>query len=181
MIVTAKKAWAYIGYEPVIAPVLAGTAAPLWSSQTNLILTEGNIGSGAVPPFRNTLPTVPQITPILGSFNNNAAISQGRFIPTTSNPNAKIILTDNIGCTKEFISNTYYLLSSQPIVTVRTDKQVVCSGGSGGEICFYLRLQTNALAGQKYLPTSFKVPYELRPALLRTDGTWTYNGLSPKI
>jgi hypothetical protein len=170
MTVQTRKSWTYKGYEPVIAPLVAGHSGLLWANSNNEI--QVNNTSGAVPSFSYT--TTGQVTNI--TTGNYGAIAQGTFTPTGSASNVKIVQTDANGCTKEFMSNTYYVLSSNPNLVVSTDKKVVCSGG---DICLYLKLNTNVLTGHKYLPTSFKVPFNLMQASLLTDGSWYYRTITP--
>lgn len=171
VIVNTKKAWTYSGYESVIAPLVAGNRGPLWASNDNEVFVNNTYNSGAVPYFSYSLPHSPEVAdPVTGNY---LAITQGYFTPEGDNYNAKVLMTDKNGCTQEFVSNTYYLLSSNPNVTVSTDKQVVCSGG---EICFYLKLNTNILTGHQHLPVSFKTPYNLKQAYLLENGTWYYTG-----
>ena len=172
IIVEIKKDWTYKGYESVIAPLLVGQKGPLWKSSDNeIFVASGTSGSGAVSPFNYVfLPSPPLgVSDIVDG--NYGAIKQANY----SGNGITVILRDNLGCSKDFPSNTYYKLSKNPTVLVSSNKQVVCSGG---EICLYLTLNTNVVTGQEYLPRSFYLTYDVKQASLQTDGSWYYTPIA---
>ena len=82
-------------------------------------------------------------------------------------------MTDGAGCKKDFPTNTFYILKKDPVVTVSSDKKVVCNGG---DICLYLSVKLDVVEEtKKYLPTSFSVNYDFRKADLDRSAVWVYS------
>ena len=172
--VEVRKDWTYKGYESKIMPIKENNTGLLWQVNDSEIFVNGNKGSGAVPNFTYT--TTPALTLYNPQFAPFRALQQSLWSPSLPayTPSAIVTMTDGAGCKKDFPTNTFYILKKDPVVTVSTDKKVICSNG---DLCLYLSLKLDVVeATKKYLPTSFIVGYSLRDTRVGIDGTWGYYG-----
>ena len=155
-----SKPWVYEGFLSNTYLVEEGGDIPLWGSEVNTILEATYLSQeGANFPLTFTwLPDDSQIT-ALQTDDDGIPVS-GRFIPTQEYPYLSLVVTDERGCSRTFITNKGVLSVGKPeMVLTPKPEDVVCGDE---EICFEIEVDLNLSSGNGHLlPTTISASYEL--------------------
>ena len=145
--VNVHPQWEYTGFESEIKTILEGESVLLWGSSY-----ENRITGGAVAPFDYSWS--PLNPSAITYWDNNTQLPrQGSFSPTINTSTRTMTVTDGNKCTKEFISDRYVVLESDPFLHISTDPPNVSCVGDGN-FCTTVTLHTNYIGNTPwFLPS----------------------------
>jgi hypothetical protein len=168
------KEWAYTGYEPVVAPALENQLVPLWNPNVANTIYVNNINnSGATNTFSWQYSIEPNITLSEVQLNSSSkALENAKWSLSSGIKNVTIGLQDG-NCVKKFLSNTYYTLRSNPVLTI---SEAPTKSSCGGEKkSFIFKLIVDVSSGSEFLPKELDVPCVLRHTTRSENSTeWVY-------